>query len=130
ANALSDVWAMGGEPLFALNLVGFPTKKLPLEVLGEILAGGARVAEEAGIPILGGHTTDFDVPVYGMAVTGRVAASRLRRNVGARPGDALVLTKALGTGILTSALRTRALREWSILGRIGSDDGPTESEEA
>ena len=71
ANALSDIWAMGGEPLFALNLVGFPVKALPMEVLGEILAGGAAVAQEAGIPILGGHSTDFDVPVYGMAVTGR-----------------------------------------------------------
>ncbi len=77
---------MGGEPLFALNLVGFPTKALPLEVLGEILAGGAAVAAEAGVPILGGHSTDFDVPVYGMAVTGRAKASRLRRNVGARRG--------------------------------------------
>jgi selenide,water dikinase len=130
ANALSDVWAMGGEPLFALNLVGFPTKKLPLEVLGEILAGGAEVAKEAGIPILGGHTTDFDVPVYGMAVTGRVAASRLRRNTSARPDDALVLTKPIGTGILTCALRARALKDQSLLGRLGSGDGPSEAEEA
>ncbi len=130
ANALSDIWAMGGEPLFALNLVGFPTKSLPLEVLGEILAGGAAVATEAGIPILGGHTTDFDVPVYGMAVTGRAAASRLRRNVGARAGDALVLTKALGTGILTAALRARVLREHSIRALLGRGEGPTAEEEA
>jgi selenide,water dikinase len=109
ANALSDVWAMGGEPLFALNLVGFPTKKLPMEVLEEILRGGAETAREAGIPILGGHSADFDVPVYGMSVTGRVPRSRIRRNQGARAGDALVLTKAIGTGILTSALRARAL---------------------
>ncbi|HQQ79363.1 MAG TPA: selenide, water dikinase SelD, partial [Thermoanaerobaculia bacterium] len=130
ANALSDVWAMGGEPLFALNLVGFPVKALPMEVLGEILAGGAAVAGDAGIPILGGHSTDFDVPVYGMAVTGRVKASRLRRNVGARPGDALVLTKALGTGILTSALRARVLREGSIRALLGRGEGPTPEEEA
>ena len=130
ANALSDVWAMGGEPLFALNLVGFPTKALPMEVLGEILAGGAAVAKEAGIPILGGHSTDFDVPVYGMAVTGRVKVSRLRRNVGARPGDALVLTKALGTGILTSAMRARVLREGSLRGLLGRGEGPTAEEEA
>ena len=130
ANALSDVWAMGGEPLFALNLVGFPAKVLPMEVLGAILAGGAAVAEEAGIPILGGHSTDFDVPVYGMAVTGRVKASRLRRNVGARPGDALVLTKALGTGILTSAMRARVLRERSIRALLGRGEGPTPDEEA
>ena len=130
ANALSDVWAMGGEPLFALNLVGFPTKSLPMEVLGEILAGGAAIAQEAGMPILGGHTTDFDVPVYGMAVTGRAKASRLRRNVGARPGDVLVLTKALGTGILTAALRARVLREGSVRALLGRGDGPTPEEEA
>ena len=109
ANALSDIYAMGGEPLFALNVVAFPAKELPMEVLGEILRGGAAVAAEAGIPILGGHSTDFDVPVYGMAVTGRVKASRVRRNVGARVGDAILLTKPIGTGILTSALRARAL---------------------
>ena len=109
ANSLSDIYAMGGEPLFALNVVGFPTTMLPLELLGEILRGGASVAAEAGIPILGGHSTDFDVPFYGMVVNGRVKASRLRRNVGARPGDALVLTKPLGTGILASALRARSL---------------------
>jgi selenide, water dikinase len=130
ANALSDIWAMGGEPLFVLNLVGFPTKALPMEVLGEILAGGAAIAQEAGTPILGGHSTDFDVPVYGMAVTGRAKASRLRRNVGARPGDALVLTKALGTGILTSALRARVLREGSIRALLGRGEGPTKEEEA
>jgi selenide,water dikinase len=129
ANALSDVWAMGGEPLFALNLVGFPTKALPMDVLGEILAGGATVAKEAGIPILGGHSTDFDVPVYGMAVTGRVKVSRLRRNVGARPGDALVLTKALGTGIVTAALRARVLREGSLRALLGKGEGPTPEEE-
>jgi selenium donor protein len=109
ANALSDIYAMGGAPLFALNVVGFPTAKLPLEVLAEILAGGAKTTTEAGIPILGGHTTDFDVPVYGMVVTGRAKASGIRRNIGARPGDALVLTKPIGTGILSSALRARAL---------------------
>jgi selenide,water dikinase len=130
ANALSDIWAMGGEPLFALNLVGFPVKALPMEVLGEILAGGAAIAQEAGIPILGGHSTDFDVPVYGMAVTGRARASRLRRNVGARPGDALVLTKALGTGILTSAMRARVLREGSFRALFGRGEGPTPDEEA
>jgi len=120
---------MGGEPLFALNLVGFPTKSLPLEVLGEILKGGAETAAEAGIPVLGGHSTDFDVPVYGMAVTGRAKASAIRRNVGARPGDALVLTKALGTGVVTVALRARALAEKD--GRpIDGDSVPTAAEEA
>ena len=87
ANALSDIYAMGGEPLFALNVVGFPTAKLPLEVLAEILAGGARTATEAGIPILGGHTTIFDVPVYGMVVNGRAKASRIRRLRFRPPGN-------------------------------------------
>ncbi len=117
ANALSDIFAMGGEPLFALNVVGFPTAKLPMEVLGEILRGGAEIAREAGVPVLGGHSTDFDVPVYGMAVTGHAKVGSIRRNVGVKPGDALVLTKALGTGILTSALRARALAGRSILRR-------------
>lgn len=129
ANALSDVYAMGGEALFALNLVGFPVKALPLEVLGEILLGGAEVAQSAGVPVLGGHTTDFDVPVYGMAVTGRVRLSRLRRNVGARPGDALVLTKAVGTGILTAAMRARVLSEGSLFSVLRKDAGPSEEEE-
>lgn len=118
-NALSDIYAMGGEALFALNIVGFPMKKLPIDVLQQILRGGAEIAEEARIPILGGHSTDFDVPVYGMAVTGRAPASRIRRNFGARPGDALVLTKPVGTGILTSALRARALKGQSLL-KLGS----------
>ena len=129
ANALSDIYAMGGEALFALNLVGFPVKALPLEVLGEILRGGAEVARDAGVPILGGHSTDFDVPVYGMAVTGRVRLSRLRRNVGAKAGDALVLTKAVGTGILTSALRAQVLRESSFFSALRKDSGPSEEEE-
>ncbi len=129
ANALSDIYAMGGEALFALNLVGFPMKALPIEVLGEILRGGAEVARDAGMPILGGHSTDFDVPFYGMAVTGRVRLSRLRRNVGARAGDALVLTKPLGTGILTSALRARVLKEGSLLSVLKKVSGPSEEEE-
>ena len=129
ANALSDVYAMGGEALFALNLVGFPVKALPLEVLGEILRGGAEVARDAGVPVLGGHSTDFDVPFYGMAVTGRVRLSRLRRNVGARPGDALVLTKAVGTGILTSAMRAQVLKESSFFSALKKSSGPSEEEE-
>jgi selenide,water dikinase len=129
ANALSDVYAMGGEPLFALNVVGFPTKKLPLDVLSEILRGGSAIATEAGMSILGGHSTDFDVPVYGLAVTGQVAASRIRRNVGARDGDALVLTKAVGTGILTSALRGQVLAERSFVGRMRRHAAVTEEEE-
>ena len=105
ANALSDIWAMGARPLFALNLVGFPTGKLPLETLEEILRGGASAAEEAGVPILGGHSIDDPEPKFGMAVTGLVHPDRILRNVGARPGDRLVLTKPLGSGIVTTAIK-------------------------
>src|SRR5262249_41204487 len=98
------------------------------EVLGEILNGGAEVASEAGVPILGGHSTDFDVPVYGMAVTGRAKAASIRRNVGAKAGDALILTKALGTGILTSALRAEALAEQSFRGRLARRHVPSKEE--
>ena len=129
ANALSDVWAMGAEPLFALNIVGFPSKALPMEVLGEILRGGAAVAAEAGMPVLGGHSTDFDVPVYGMAVTGRAKVSEIRRNVGAREGDALVLTKAVGTGILTAALRAAVLAG-PVKKLLAKPDAPDPAEEA
>lgn len=129
ANALSDIYAMGAEPLFALNIVGFPSKKLPLEVLGEILRGGTVSAAEAGVSVLGGHSADFDVPVYGMAVTGRAKASEIRRNVGARPGDALVLTKGLGTGILTAALRARVLAR-PAKRLLAKDAGPAPDEEA
>lgn len=105
ANAFSDIWAMGARPLFALNLVGFPVAKLPMDVLGEILRGGADAAAEAGAPILGGHSIDDPEPKYGLAVTGLVHPDRVLRNVGARPGDALVLTKPLGSGIVTTALK-------------------------
>lgn len=105
ANALSDVWAMGAKPIFALNLVGFPIQKLPKEVLAEILRGGSDAAREAGIPILGGHSIDDPEPKYGMAVTGIVHPSRILRNVGAKPGDRLLLTKPLGSGIVTTAIK-------------------------
>jgi selenide,water dikinase len=105
ANALSDIWAMGARPLFALNLVGFPVGKLPMDLLGEILRGGADAAGEAGVPILGGHSIDDPEPKYGMAVTGLVHPDRILRNVGARPGDRLLLTKPLGSGIVTTAIK-------------------------
>jgi selenide, water dikinase len=105
ANAFSDVWAMGGRPIFALNLVGFPVNGLPMEVLAEILRGGAETAAAAGAPILGGHSIDDPEPKYGMAVTGLVHPDRILRNVGARPGDQLLLTKPLGSGILTTAIK-------------------------
>ena len=104
ANSLSDIWAMGARPLFALNLVAFP-KALPLEVLGKILAGGQSKAEEAGIPVLGGHSIDDPEPKYGMAVTGTVHPKKVLTNSGAQVGDALLLTKPLGTGIGTTAIK-------------------------
>jgi selenide,water dikinase len=105
ANAISDIYAMGARPLFALNIAGFPAKKLPLSVLHEILRGGAEKAREAGIPILGGHTIDDIEPKYGMVVTGVVDPSKVTRNVGAQVGDFLVLTKPLGTGIVSNAAK-------------------------
>jgi selenide,water dikinase len=105
ANALSDVWAMGARPLFALNLVGWPVATLPMETLGEVLRGGAESARLAGAPILGGHSIDDPEPKYGMAVTGLVHPERVLRNVGARPGDVLLLTKPLGSGISTTAIK-------------------------
>jgi selenide,water dikinase len=105
ANAFSDVWAMGGKPLFALNLVAWPVKALPLEQLGEVLRGGADAAALAGAAILGGHSIDDPEPKYGLAVTGLVHPDRILRNVGARPGDRLLLTKPLGSGIVTTAIK-------------------------
>ena len=110
ANSMSDIWAMGAKPLFALNLVGFP-KALPLDLLGKILAGGQSKAEEAGIPILGGHSIDDPEPKYGMAVTGVVHPKKVLTNAGAKVGDALILTKPLGTGIGTTAIKRKLASE-------------------
>lgn len=107
ANSLSDIYAMGAEPLFALNIAGFPNKKLPLAILHEILHGGADKAAEAGIPVVGGHTVEDDEPKYGMVVTGRVDPAKITRNRGALAGDRLVLTKPLGTGIVANAAKKR-----------------------
>ncbi len=105
ANAFSDIWAMGARPLFALNLVGWPVKTLSLDILAEVLRGGAEAAALAGAPVLGGHSIDDPEPKYGMAVTGLVHPDRILRNVGARPGDRLLLTKPLGSGIVTTAIK-------------------------
>ncbi|MFZ0031567.1 MAG: selenide, water dikinase SelD [Candidatus Cybelea sp.] len=107
-NALSDVYAMGGRPLFALNVVAFP-EDLDLDILAQILDGGASVARAAGVAVIGGHTIKDAEPKYGMAVTGIVDPKRIVTNAGARPGDALVLTKPLGTGVLTTALKRGAI---------------------
>lgn len=105
ANSLSDVWAMGGEPLFALNLVFFPDDLLPLDVLDEILAGGARVCAEAGVAVVGGHTVRDPEVKFGLSVTGEVAPGALWSNRTAHAGQALVLTKALGTGVIGQAIK-------------------------
>src|SRR3954469_26069790 len=101
ANALSDVYAMGGKPITALNLVGFPDQKLPVAVLGEILRGAADKAQEAGIAIIGGHSIKTDEPIFGMCVVGTVHPRKALTNAGALPGDVLVLTKPIGLGIIT-----------------------------
>jgi selenide,water dikinase len=116
ANALSDVYAMGARPILALALVAFPTAVLPPEVLEEILRGGAEKVGEAGAVVGGGHSIDHDIPLYGLAVTGVVEESRLTRNAGARPGDALVLTKPLGIGLTICAGRADALAGESVSG--------------
>ena len=103
ANALSDVYAMGGQPLTALNIVAFPTSDLPLDVLGQILAGGQEKVHEAGALIVGGHTVVYTELKYGLAVTGRAHPDFLLTNAAAKPGDQLVLTKPLGNGILATA---------------------------
>ena len=107
-NALSDIYAMGGTPITALNIVAFP-EDLDLDILARILAGGAAVAGAAGVAILGGHTIKDDEPKYGMAVTGTIDPRRIVTNAGARIGDVLVLTKPLGTGILTTARKRDAI---------------------
>lgn len=105
ANSLSDIYAMGGTPLFALNIVGFPIKELSKDILIAILQGGIDKAREAGIAIVGGHSIDDREPKYGLVVTGEVDADKILTNSGARPGDVLLLTKPLGTGIITTAIK-------------------------
>ena len=105
ANALSDIYAMGAKPLLVLNIIGFPVKLLPLEVLVEILKGGADKVKEAGAIVAGGHSIEDNEPKYGMAVTGLVHPDRVITNAGARHGDALILTKPLGTGIINTAIK-------------------------
>ena len=105
ANALSDVYAMGGTPLTALSIVGFPDALLPPEVLVEILRGAADKAAEAGIAIVGGHTIKSEEPIFGLAVVGKVSPDRVLSNDRAQPGDVLILTKPLGLGIITTAAK-------------------------
>jgi selenide, water dikinase len=104
-NAVSDVYAMGGRPLIALNLVAWNVDELSMDLLGEVLAGAGEIAAEAGFAIVGGHSVDDPEPKYGLAVVGEAHPDRLLTNAGLRPGQALVLTKALGTGIVSTAVK-------------------------
>ncbi len=110
-NALSDIYAMGAKPLFALNIVAFPINRLPIKVLHEILNGAQSVAEEAGIFILGGHTIEDNEPKFGMVISGIVHPSKIIRNSTSKPGDILILTKPIGTGILSTALKRNMISE-------------------
>jgi selenide,water dikinase len=109
ANAISDVYAMGGRPILALAIVGMPVSVLPIETVRAILQGGESICAAAGIPIAGGHTIDSVEPIYGLVVLGLVHPQRVKRNAGARPGDRLVLGKPLGVGVYSAALKKEAL---------------------
>ncbi|HEX8232174.1 MAG TPA: selenide, water dikinase SelD [Caulobacteraceae bacterium] len=111
ANALSDIYAMGARPIFALAIVGMPMDKLPAEAIRAILAGGASVCAEAGVPVAGGHSIDSAEPIYGLVGLGLAHPQRVLTNAGARPGDLLILTKPLGVGVLSAALRQGRLDE-------------------
>jgi selenide,water dikinase len=130
ANALSDVYAMGGNPLIALNLMMFSQEKIPLEVFGEILSGGQHKVSEAGALVVGGHTIDDHPPKFGLAVLGTIHPDKLITNAGALPGDLLVFTKSLGTGALVSGMKNgicsqtdyrRALEQMKHLNRKGAE---------
>lgn len=127
ANALSDIYAMGGRPLTALQLVGWPRSKVPFEALSEVMAGGADVMAIAEVTIAGGHSVDNEAPVYGFAVTGTVSPAGVVTNGAARPGDLIVLTKPLGTGVAASALKAGladpALRDAAV-GTMVALNGP------
>src|SRR5580698_8526696 len=120
ANALSDVYAMGGRPVVALNLTAWPGSTLPIDLLAEVLRGGASVCASAGCLVVGGHTIDDPEPKYGMAVVGLAAPSRLLTVDAARPGDTLVLTKALGTGVVATAHKRGAASEDVLAAAVSS----------
>lgn len=134
-NAISDVYAMGGKPIMALAILGMPVDKIPVEMVREILKGGAAVCGTAGIPVAGGHSIDCPEPVYGLAVIGTCHPSQVRRNSGARPGDVLILTKPIGVGIYSAAIKKGALSPTAYqemiattttLNRIGAELGRDE----
>jgi selenide, water dikinase len=110
-NAISDIYAMGGKPLMAIAILGWPVDKLSPEVAGQVIDGGRSVCAKAGIPLAGGHSIDAPEPIFGLAVTGQVAKERLKRNDTAKAGDTLFLTKPLGIGVLTTAQKQKKLRD-------------------
>ena len=129
-NAISDVYAMGGKPIMALAILGMPVDKVSPAVVRDILKGGAEICSSAGIPVAGGHSIDCPEPVYGLAVIGLGRPEHIRRNADAKPGDALILTKALGVGIYSAAFKKSALSadgyaemlaSTTLLNRIGTD---------
>ncbi|WP_274629919.1 selenide, water dikinase SelD [Arvimicrobium flavum] len=131
-NAISDVYAMGGTPIFALAIVGMPIDKMDPADIRQILAGGASICAEAGIPVAGGHSIDCPEPVYGLAVIGTCPTAQVKRNSVARPGDRLILTKGIGIGIYSAAIKKGQLPEdaypemvgsTTLLNRIGADLG-------
>ncbi|MXQ14279.1 selenide, water dikinase SelD [Microvirga makkahensis] len=119
-NAISDVYAMGGRPIMALAILGMPLGKIAPATVREILGGGASICAEAGIPVAGGHSIDCPEPVYGLAVIGTAKPNEIRRNSGAKAGDALILTKALGVGIYSAAFRKDALSADAYAEMMGS----------
>jgi selenide,water dikinase len=119
-NAISDVYAMGGTPIMALAILGMPLGKVAPETVGAILAGGAEACAGAGIPVAGGHSIDAPEPIYGLAVIGTCKTGELRRNVGAQPGDRLILTKAVGVGIYSAAFKKGELDDSGYAEMIGS----------
>tara|TARA_S200000501_G_C20872262_1_gene764905 strand:- start:12771 stop:13721 length:951 start_codon:yes stop_codon:yes gene_type:complete len=120
ANSVSDVYAMGGRPLFALNLVGWNNDELPTELLSEVLLGGSDIAAKAGMAIIGGHTISDPEPKYGMAVTGLVDPEQMLTNTGLKPGQDLILTKPLGIGVITTAIKAGVASDEVINSAISS----------
>jgi len=119
-NAISDVYAMGGKPIMALAILGMPVDKIPAEMVREILKGGSSVCAAAGIPVAGGHSIDCPEPVYGLAVIGTCRPEHVRRNTDARAGDALILTKAIGVGIYSAAIKKGELSPSGYAEMIGT----------
>jgi selenide,water dikinase len=120
ANSLSDIYAMGGHPITAMNVVCFPIKKLSLDTLRQILEGGLQILREAGVALVGGHSVEDDEPKYGLSVTGLIHPQRIMTNGGIQPGDRLILTKALGTGVIATAVKAKLAEPSSIEAMVNS----------